>query len=353
MAVEVYNDRPLLTIAIPTWNRAKYLALNLGQLMSVGSDFLKCIEILICDNASSDDTGNVIAGSIATHLPIRHIRNPENIGSDCNIAQCFNLANGHYVMILGDDDLLVDGALQIILELLESRRYGVVSVRPYGYEKNFRDEYPGGNGSMHEFTDVGEFVVRLGMLSTLISANIISKDLLPNIDAQEFCGSNLVQTNLIYLAASSAKANMWVDKYLVACKRNNSGGYAFSQVFVDSFGAIIDKFRNKSISEAAVRRLERRLLVGYYPFYIWRDRLDYKDNLVEVRRRFYSRYVDYKEFWVGVAPMLWLPRPFALLWGGVVVTLGRVLDGDFRRGMRFIIDRMLEKINHFLKKYRS
>lgn len=346
MAIEVPVDRPLLTIAIPTWNRARYLALNLVQLSSSGRDCLKCIEILICDNASSDDTENVIARSIASNLPIRNIRNKKNIGSDCNIAQCFNLAKGHYVMILGDDDLLVDGALPVILGLLRSREYGVVSLRPYGYERDFKEEYPGGSGNIHEFTDVGEFVVKLGMLSTLISSNVISKDLLPGIDAREFCGSNLVQTNLLYLAASSAKANIWIDRYLVACKRNNSGGYIFSKVFVDSFGEIIDKFRAKLIPEIAVLRLERRLLVGYYPFYIWRDRLDNKGNIVESRRRFYNRFGKYKEFWVGIVPILWLPRPFALLWGGMVVILGRVLDGDFRRGLRFIMNRMLGMINN-------
>jgi abequosyltransferase len=233
--------QPLLTIAIPTYNRASYLRLNLEQLSSQFYKVAHNVEILISDNCSTDKTSDVVTGFVAQGLPIRYIRNPENIGSDCNIAQCFNEAAGRYVLILGDDDLLVDGALEILLALLEKNHYGVLSMRPYGYDNDFRREYPGGGSRVHEFTDVGEFVIALGAFSTLISANIISKELLSKVDARKFCGSNLVQTQLVYRAALAARLNVCVDQYLVACKRNNTGGYVFPQVFVDHFVAILDE----------------------------------------------------------------------------------------------------------------
>jgi glycosyltransferase involved in cell wall biosynthesis len=336
--------QPTLTIAIPTWNRAPYLRLNLEQLAAQFPAVARKVEILISDNCSTDETPEVVNGFVAHGLPIRYIRNPENIGSDCNIAQCFNEAAGRYVLILGDDDLLVDGALGILLALLENKRYGVLSMRPYGYDTDFRLEHPGGGSLVHEYTDVGKFVVAMGAFSTLISAIIISKELLSEVDAREFCGSNLVQTNLAYRAALAAEMNVCVDQYLVACKRNNTGGYAFSQVFVDYLGAILDECQVLGLPPEAVAKLEQRLLIGYYPYYIWRQRLGGGEDLQEAWGRFRTRYGGRWAFQLFVMPIFRLPRPLALILGGVAVAVGRVVNGDARRGLSFAWHRLTRNV---------
>jgi abequosyltransferase len=331
---------PLLTIAIPTWNRATFLALNLEQLSHEGLGVQDMVEVLVSDNASSDDTPHVVAETIAGGLPVRYIRNAENIGSDCNIAQCFNLASGQYVMILSDDDILVDGALALLLDLLRDGQYGVVALRPYGYVRDFRSEYPGGKGVIQKFSDIGEFVVKLGVFSTLISSPVISKKLLAGVDARDFCGTNLVQTYLVYQAAMAAQHNLWVDRYLVACKRNNSGGYAFSQVFVDRFGAVLDRYQEAGLPAAAVTRLESRLMTGYYPFYVWRQRLADGEDMDAAWIRFKKRFAGRWEFNLFVAPIFRLPRLLALAWGVLAITVGRVLNGDAWRGLHFLWHRL-------------
>jgi len=327
--------QPLLTIAIPTYNRASYLRLNLEQLSSQFIKVVHNIEILISDNCSADKTSAVVTDFVAQGLPIRYIRNSENIGSDCNIAQCFNEAAGRYVLILGDDDLLIDGALEILLALLKKNHYGVLSMRPYGYDYDFRLEHPGGGSRVREYTDVGKFVVDMGAFSTFISVIIISKELLSKIDARDFCGSNLVQTQLAYRAALAARLNICVDQYFVACKRNNSGGYAFSQIFVDHFVAILDECQGLGLPKEAVVKLERRLLIGYYPYYIWRQRLSGGEDLQAAWVRFQTRYAGRWAFQLFVAPVFRLPRVLALVWGGVAIAVGRVVNGDARRGLSF------------------
>ena len=331
---------PLLTIAIPTWNRATYLALNLEQLALEGRNIGSMVEVLVSDNASADETPRVVADSVAGGLPVRYVRNAENIGSDCNIAQCFNLAAGQYVMILGDDDILVDGALALLLDLLRDGEYGVVALRPYGYERDFRREYPGGKGAIQQFSDISEFVVKLGVFSTLISATVISKKLLSGVDARDFCGTNLVQTYLVYQAAMAAQHNLWADRYLVACKRNNSGGYAFSQVFVDRFGAVLDKYKELGLPARAVVKLESRMLKGYYPFYVWRQRLSDGEDMDAAWERFKNRFAGRWEFNLFVAPIFRLPRVLALVWGALAVMVGRMLNGDAWRGLCFLWHRL-------------
>ena len=85
--------RPVLTIAIPTYNRATCLR----ELLSGLSDQLhneSRVELIISDNASPDETPAVVEDFVARGLKVRYIRNAENIGPDANFLQCFEQARG-------------------------------------------------------------------------------------------------------------------------------------------------------------------------------------------------------------------------------------------------------------------
>lgn len=331
---------PLLTIAIPTWNRASFLALNLERLSQEGLNTWDLVEVLISDNASTDGTQRVVSEAVAVGMPVRYIRNAENIGSDANIAQCFNLALGKYVLILGDDDLFVDGALQLLLEQLAKGAYGVVCLRPYGFESDFRKEYPGSGGGEKIFRDAGAFLAAIGPLMTLISSCAISKQLLPKVDARQFCGDNLVQVHLVLRAALVARENLFLDRYLIACKRNNSGGYDFSQVFVSNLGAVLDSCKSLGLTESAILAIESRLMLAYYPFYLLRQRLSKSGDLHATLARFEARFHGRLLFKYWLLPIMRLPRPLGIIWGGLATVIGRLLNGDLRRGMAFARNRL-------------
>lgn len=332
----------LLTIAIPTWRRASFLAITLEQLRA---ELSRCpdadrVEILVSDNCSPDETPDVVKRAMTVGLPVTYVRNQENIGSDANIAQCFNLASGRYVMILGDDDMPVDGVLERLLCLLSGGNFGVVCLRPYGFEQDFRREYPGGGGMEHMFSDPGRFLARIGPLMTLISACAVDKHLLPDVDARQFCGGNLVQVHLVIRAALAAKQNLFVDRYSVACKRNNSGGYDFSEVFVSSLGGVLDSYLGKGLTSTVIRAIEKRLLVGYFPFYLFRQRLAGTGSLPATYERFHKRFAGRWLFHLWAAPIIRLPRPLALIWGGLAVFIGRIANGDLQRGIAFAASRL-------------
>src|ERR1035438_10666701 len=106
--------KPLLTIAIPTYNRAGCLK----ELLSVLADQLKDeprVELIISDNASPDETPFVVQDFVSRGLRVRYIRNTQNIGADANFLQCFEQALGKYVWLFSDDDLIVPGGLAKIL----------------------------------------------------------------------------------------------------------------------------------------------------------------------------------------------------------------------------------------------
>jgi glycosyltransferase involved in cell wall biosynthesis len=325
----------VLSIAIPTYNRATYLALTLDVLKKQLSDVPQgSVEIVVSDNASTDHTQEVIQAAIAGGLPVRAVRNERNIGSDANIAQVFNLSAAPYVMILGDDDILVDGTLRFLVETAR-QGFGVICLRPYGYNTDYRKEYPGDIGKDREFDDAGDFLAAIGAYMTLISACVVNKKLLGSVDARDYCGGNLVQVHLVVKAALIGERNLYRTRYAVACKRNNSGGYDFSRVFVQSLGAILDLYAEQGLHPRQTRRIENQLIIRFYPYYVFCQRLKKTGDVGEAYQRFVRRFSHHWLFWVILAPILKWPRLPALVWGGAMVLFGRSLTGDMQRGLSF------------------
>ena len=328
--------RPVLTIAIPTWNRAQFLERTLAQLRGeMATVPPNTIELVVSDNASTDDTPAVVAEFNRIGPPVRYVRNDENIGWGGNFAQCFQLARGQYVLLLGDDDLLVDGALALILEHLGRATYGVVCLRPYGFDDDFREEFPGRFGGVRSFEDPNAFLLSIGALMTMISSMVINKDLLHDVDPQRYRAGDLAALPLVVTAALRGRRNLFLAQYLVACKRNNSSNYEFGSVFVTQWWGIMDDHIAEGLDPATLRRLESQVLFSHYPHYLFalrRARVTTRMITLEhFDRRFRGRWL----FHVWVAPTLLLPRPLALVWGAVTTVVGRALGGDLRRGIKF------------------
>lgn len=96
------SDNPLVTIAIPTYNRANgYLS---QALASAVEQTYSNIEILVSDNCSDDHTEEVVTG--VGDSRIRYNKHPENIGANNNFNYCVEQARGKYFLLLSDDDLI-------------------------------------------------------------------------------------------------------------------------------------------------------------------------------------------------------------------------------------------------------
>lgn len=103
----------ILTIAIPTYNRATFLSRLLDSIFSQYSDE---VEVLVSDNASTDNTDEIIK----KYQELKYIKNSENIGSDANFLQCYEKARGKFVWLVGSDDILLDNTLDYLVEFLKN-----------------------------------------------------------------------------------------------------------------------------------------------------------------------------------------------------------------------------------------
>lgn len=97
-----YKTGPLVTIAIPTYNRAGgYLK---QAIASAVSQTYPHIEIIVSDNCSCDHTESVVKSF--RNSRIRYFRQEKNIGANNNFNFCLEQANGEYFLLLQDDDLI-------------------------------------------------------------------------------------------------------------------------------------------------------------------------------------------------------------------------------------------------------
>ncbi len=110
------GEEPLLTIAIPTFNSAHFLPDAISSIMRQDLDDF---EMLIVDNASEDNTGEVVRSFENPH--IRYLRNPSNLGSRENGNRCLANSRGRYIKFLCADDVLLDGVVRKQLNVLEAR----------------------------------------------------------------------------------------------------------------------------------------------------------------------------------------------------------------------------------------
>ena len=110
---------PVLSICVPTFNRARYLDSLLQDLAQHVGELGSTYELLIGDNGSEDGTHDVVR-RYDGQLAIRYFRRPENVGAVRNISQLFSDARGRYLVYLADDDLLIPSALGRYVAYLES-----------------------------------------------------------------------------------------------------------------------------------------------------------------------------------------------------------------------------------------
>ncbi len=108
----------LLTIAIPTYNRANSLEQQLEWLSKAIKGYECECEILVSDNCSSDNTQEIIRKWQLTlnNITFRSNRNSENLGVMRNIIYCLSSATTKYVWTIGDDDPIQERAVSYVIE---------------------------------------------------------------------------------------------------------------------------------------------------------------------------------------------------------------------------------------------
>lgn len=152
MATHTMPTLPLVTIAIPTYNRAAtYLRPCLeGALAQTYGN----VEVVVSDNGSTDDTEALVRGY---HDPrVRYFRQPRNIAPNDNFNFCLHQAKGEYFQLLLDDEQIDPDFVETCLRKAHFRRdFGLIrtGLRTVDANGMVIDETPNNAGG----TTLGDF----------------------------------------------------------------------------------------------------------------------------------------------------------------------------------------------------
>jgi glycosyltransferase involved in cell wall biosynthesis len=111
------SSKPLVSIGLPVYNGDRYLRKAVETVLAQSYDNL---ELIIADNASTDQTAQICREMAAQDARVRLYVNDTNVGAAANYNLVFNLARGKYFKWAAHDDVLAPSFVERAVEVLES-----------------------------------------------------------------------------------------------------------------------------------------------------------------------------------------------------------------------------------------
>ena len=109
----------LLSIIMPTYNRASTIPFNISLIKEQVKRNANKVELIICNDASTDNTSIVITELLEKDSFFKFIDYKEHAEIGVNLARCIDEASGKYFVFLGDDDIPAPFMVDQLLELLD------------------------------------------------------------------------------------------------------------------------------------------------------------------------------------------------------------------------------------------
>lgn len=123
------SDVPLISVCIANYNGSAFISACIESVLTQGSDFP--VEILVHDDASTDDSADIVARD---YPGVRLMRSETNVGFCIANNRMVDLAQGDFILLLNNDAELFPDALRALLE--EARSLGkpaILSLPQYDY----------------------------------------------------------------------------------------------------------------------------------------------------------------------------------------------------------------------------
>ncbi|WP_448526536.1 glycosyltransferase family 2 protein [Parathermosynechococcus lividus] len=109
---QVIRENPKISIGMPVYNGARYIREALDSLLA--QTFTE-FELIISDNASTDDTEAICREYAAKDHRVRYIRQSQNLGASANFKFVLDEALGEYFMWAAADDVWDENWIEKLL----------------------------------------------------------------------------------------------------------------------------------------------------------------------------------------------------------------------------------------------
>lgn len=253
---------PILSICIPTYNRANFLKQTLMSIVQEeefqNSDL---IEIIISDNNSNDETQSV-ADLFITKFPdkIKYYRNNKNIGF-ANFAKVLSYANGDFLKLHNDTLPFEKGALETVISEVKKNK----NDKDILFFTNANSKIEGGKLVCD---DINEFVKKVSYFNTWIGGFGIWKEDFKKLESF-FISKNSTEIPhtfvLFALIVQGKKVNVNNEKLFRVANPPKKGGYNVAQVFGQNYIGLLEEYK---IDKVILDEEKKKLLkfINYYYF---------------------------------------------------------------------------------------
>lgn len=317
---------PTLGICIPTYNRSKYIEELLSSIHLQG---YTDIEVVISDNASIDNTKEVVSRYSALLPCLRYVYSDINVGADRNLLKCISYSTADYCWIMGSDDALLPGSLDHILtQLKEHHPLSGISLGLSICDSQLKplpNPVPIAGGVLQGdvlFQNCDECISVLGLYFGFFSGQIVNR-VIWSLVVQEYRA--LEHANGFVIVYCIGHILRYYPKWLYIhrpCVLNRTGNdsilselglykrqYLAHVIFSQTLSTICHK------SSAPYRSVLKMALHTY----LIRDFLGYRFECISLVTLFrlsliYIRvYASFWSFWLLMLPLLFTPRMLLLL----------------------------------------
>lgn len=253
----------LLSIYVPTYNRADKVVEQVEFLKREVKDIKEKVEIIVNNNCSIDDTEEKLKNVIKGTDIIYH-RNDSNLGIVGNVYKAIELVNGKYFWLISDDDVLKEGIIKRVLNIIktyEGISYIFLNYTDIQWENN-RGAYHGSVGLLDDAAEILQEndISQIGALMFTTSSIYLKEGLVDStknlsIEKKERYGCTLYSSlACLKKGKSYFDGDIWVI--------GNEGNKSWTDVWYESQTGVL-------------RMFEKLKLVGYTKteidkFYDWK-----------------------------------------------------------------------------------
>jgi len=296
-----------LSIAIPTYNGASTIRETLNSIVSQLED---SVETVVSDNASTDETAEIVQEYQSKYPVIRYFCNGENLGFDRNCDLAVRRSKGEYVWLFSDDDKLANGAIEKVMDVI--RKYADIAAIFVNYKGSVLL-----NCAYDRFCLSGDdFFSKTAFKNGLISSNIIKKSVWGSIDVTKYFSTGWIHMGFLVEALSVHPAFIISHPFLlqVGAKEirwGKRGSFFYTGLRLVKIFKIMSAV---GYNESTIKRAIFVIKGGYLRNIPLAKAEGLRVDLALIKE-LYSLYKEFPSFWLLDLPLILLPRwVYQLVW---------------------------------------
>ncbi len=257
--------RPLISICIPTYNGANVLAETLDSILcQCGND----VEIVICDDRSTDCTMEVASVFASLHTQVRVFQNSINMGMDRNFARSVSHSKGRYIWLSGQDDIFEPGAVAKVSQVLkENPSLGMIYLNYRFLNGDLSQEVSLPRLTFREdriYKNVEDYYCEIDHAPSFLPATVMQRSFWDAAHVEPYVGTHYIQVAVWLLNAVDAMVYVVGDPKFISCRmpedswKFNSGKMLF-EIFTGTYFVYkkVHALGEQYVPSAVVARLDK------------------------------------------------------------------------------------------------